>query len=643
MNNNNIPNDTFNQLYINYLNNKLKLDLYYLPMLIPSINYDLYNRIISNQLETYNMNLLQNIYKNSQNINNNANINPNINLFNQVDQGNYNFNNINNDNNLINLNYNQINNNTNLFDNNQQIINTSNNTKNEQRKLQNNKENFNFKNDLEFYSLNKKRNDNEAEAEALKNNDSNNKFNFLRKKNTHESNKTYQSTIFCSNQEIPNVIRPIPINMTNSKISISNNNNNLNNLNLNEDEYEDVRMNNTANIYNSLYPNENNKKLSNNFKKNNILKSGNNSCNRSVFSRYSKSSNNKSTCSKNLISPLNRLLINNYNSPNNITKEYNNFSTSLEGRKINFETLKDIQIKNNIFNTNFNNNNNYSNQNNNTFVNNDNSNKITKFNSWFNNNDVNYNLINNVNNSYLKDESYNNKKKYFKVINIGRKNPPFLQDKGHKWTLIDINSLDDELLNNINNFNEINQMFNQDNIENTSYSFIHPSNNNNNDQNISNNIKFKNEGSGYFRADSLRKKIKALLSRFVHDKLTALLINEDKDACLLKLPKSFNIDVKFDSCREHLLMPVKELYKMTPKESKEIKRVEHNRKMMDKITNISFIRNINRTFSDWFKEYSSSIEFKNDYASILKRKGPIYADKFVNSFNSFLDYYKIKL
>ena len=556
--------DVFNQLYVDFLNTKIKLDLYYIPMIIPSINYELYNRIILNYIEKNKRSLLFELAY-LINSNNFINTNSNNNLHKVLFDSNTNIENMGlfNCNSILNASQNK-------SPYNKNYISTDNN-------IFKKKYSF-FKDDLEFFS-------NKHDNNNMNNNFSSNN---QRNKNLILSSNSNESTIFCSNQEIPKVIKPIPLYMSNNCINNNFytikdnnydnniNNNNNNNYNLRTNEHITNKKNNNYNIFSKI-------QSSNKFK----------NCNKSVFSKYSNYSNDKSLITFDNQSSIKKNKLynkyNNYNNYSNFCKSKNNiFENSYE-----FNYIKSKEDYDNIFN----------------------------------------NLIDH--NKKL------NKKRYFNVINIGRKKPPYLLDNNHEWTLNN-NCLDDVILNNIQTIENINISDSIDYDYNKfSFSIDYSKNNLINKQSNNNILINKNEESRYFRGDSIRKKIKALLTKYVHDKLTSLLIHEENNVCLLKLPKSFNIDVKYDSCRNHLLTKVKDLYKLEPKEPKEICRVNHNTSIMNSINNNEFTRNINRTLADWFKEYSKSMEFSNDYKNIFDKKGGLYAKIFTSNFHRFLNYYKI--
>lgn len=158
----------------------------------------------------------------------------------------------------------------------------------------------------------------------------------------------------------------------------------------------------------------------------------------------------------------------------------------------------------------------------------------------------------------------------------------------------------------------------------------------------------ENEGSKKkrhtnFRADSIRKKIKTFLTRFVHDQLTLLLINEGKNTCLFKLPKTFNTDVKYFSCKKHLQNTISSLYSMEPKLPEEVQRVNHNKNTIAQVKSKIFLQQVSRTLVSWYREYLKSEQVKKDIEYVNKKDGEVYTSKFKEGLDDFLDYYDLSM
>lgn len=142
------------------------------------------------------------------------------------------------------------------------------------------------------------------------------------------------------------------------------------------------------------------------------------------------------------------------------------------------------------------------------------------------------------------------------------------------------------------------------------------------------------------RSDCIRKRIKALVNNHIVKKLNSLLDSENSNKKLHSLPRCHSIDVKKAINRRLLDKTIEEIFVEEVEDKKEMRKVLHNRKIVKSIKEPSFKEILNKKFKDFYEEYVSSNQYKEDMEKLLERESKDYIDYFQQHVESFVAYYK---
>lgn len=142
------------------------------------------------------------------------------------------------------------------------------------------------------------------------------------------------------------------------------------------------------------------------------------------------------------------------------------------------------------------------------------------------------------------------------------------------------------------------------------------------------------------RADCIRKRIKTHFNQYMLRKLNYEIRKFFPSISLNKLSQRFIADVKIESNKHYIELPVKNVFTFDFKGSK-----NHlsNKIVVDKIleSNINELKYIiNKTYSDYFAEYLNSDYYVNDLKKFIIKEGENYAYLYKKFSKELIEYYR---
>lgn len=142
-----------------------------------------------------------------------------------------------------------------------------------------------------------------------------------------------------------------------------------------------------------------------------------------------------------------------------------------------------------------------------------------------------------------------------------------------------------------------------------------------------------------FRADCIRKRIKTILHNFIYDKLSTSIKDEGTDIYLLKLPREFNTNIRYEFTKKILNSTVRELYSFDTHKKEDLQRIKHNKDVIEKIKNSEFQSLLDKKMKDFYQDYISEGEYKKIIVNIKEKDGKLYEKYFKTHWENFLQYF----
>ena len=142
-----------------------------------------------------------------------------------------------------------------------------------------------------------------------------------------------------------------------------------------------------------------------------------------------------------------------------------------------------------------------------------------------------------------------------------------------------------------------------------------------------------------FRADCIRKRIKTILHNFIYEKLSTSIKDEGTDIFLLKLPREFNTNIRYEFTKKILNSTIRELYSFETHKKEDFQKIKHNKDIILKIQNKEFQSLLDKKMKDFYVDYIAEGEYKKIIASIKEKDGKIYEKYFKTHWESFLQFF----
>ena len=142
-----------------------------------------------------------------------------------------------------------------------------------------------------------------------------------------------------------------------------------------------------------------------------------------------------------------------------------------------------------------------------------------------------------------------------------------------------------------------------------------------------------------FRADCIRKRIKTILHNFIYEKLSTSIKDEGTDIFLLKLPREFNTNIRYEFTKKILNSTIRELYSYETHKKEDSQRIKHNKDIILKIQNNEFQSLLDKKMKDFYVDYIAEGEYKKIIANIKEKDGKLYEKYFKTHWESFLQYF----
>jgi hypothetical protein len=143
------------------------------------------------------------------------------------------------------------------------------------------------------------------------------------------------------------------------------------------------------------------------------------------------------------------------------------------------------------------------------------------------------------------------------------------------------------------------------------------------------------------RADSIRKRMKTIFNNYIVDKMNSFLRVMEGNVFIFKLPKNYstNLNKKFN--QEILSMTVKEVFLADPINQSDLKRVEHNKAIINRPdTPQEFKEFLEIKMSDVYNMYLSSPEYETTMNSFMKNNGVVYTSRFKRISSKFIEHFQ---
>lgn len=143
------------------------------------------------------------------------------------------------------------------------------------------------------------------------------------------------------------------------------------------------------------------------------------------------------------------------------------------------------------------------------------------------------------------------------------------------------------------------------------------------------------------KADSIRKRIKCLLNKFLLHKLNYYTRDYGNTVFFLQLPKKMSSCIKQDYNTMIFNLTIKQLLSLNTEDDKDKIKVEHNTRMISIINSPDFLEFLNKKYYEVFFDYINSKEFIDDMIEIKKKECDLYIDYYFNCIYSFMHRFKV--
>ncbi len=144
------------------------------------------------------------------------------------------------------------------------------------------------------------------------------------------------------------------------------------------------------------------------------------------------------------------------------------------------------------------------------------------------------------------------------------------------------------------------------------------------------------------RADCIRKRIKTHFNQYLIKILNRKISSIFPLMSLCKLPQKFIADVKIESNKQYISLPVKEVFIKNFADS-DSKSKLNNKNVIDTINsseNSELNDLLSKTYGDFFTEYLKSDNFSSDLKKFLKKEGENYSFLYRKYSLELVEYYK---
>jgi len=142
------------------------------------------------------------------------------------------------------------------------------------------------------------------------------------------------------------------------------------------------------------------------------------------------------------------------------------------------------------------------------------------------------------------------------------------------------------------------------------------------------------------RADCIRKRIKTHYNQFLLKYLNQQISAAFPNLSLMKLSQNFISDVKIESNKHYLNLPLKEIFNQ---EFNGSRNYLNNKTVLDSILNSNEIELkalLERTYSSFYSDYLVSEFYEKDLVKLKEKEGEFYMNLFKSHSKELINYYK---
>lgn len=142
------------------------------------------------------------------------------------------------------------------------------------------------------------------------------------------------------------------------------------------------------------------------------------------------------------------------------------------------------------------------------------------------------------------------------------------------------------------------------------------------------------------RADCIRKRIKTHFNQYVLRIINKQISKHFPSLSLGKLSQRFIADVKIESNKQYIELPIREVFSIDFKGSKNHKA---NKMVIEKVLQSSAeeVKDLlGKSYSQYFQEYLESEYYLNDLSKFMKKEGENYTSLYRKFSKELIDYYR---